>query len=141
MSFYLSESGEVVVEVNNDHFSTNSVNKTNHTRVEFDLGRTDAMPPTMTFLRLLDENGDETISLQNPSLSTLVFGCGDYSYHYTSNYGGFYDFLEYNSMPDVELFYSIDGEQWESINVTEDLDLFHNSYGNVFMADLSQLGN
>ena len=141
MPFYLSEPGEVVVEVNNEHLSTNGVNKTNRTHVEFDLGRADAMPPTMTFLRLLDEDGDETISLQNPSLSTLVFGCGDYSYHYTPNYGGYYDYLEYSAKPEVELFYTINGEQWEPISVIEDESLFYNGYGNVFVADLSQLGD
>lgn len=141
MPFYLSEPGEVVVEVNNEHLLANGVNKTNHTHVEFDLDRTDAMPPTMTFLRLLDENGDETISHQNPSLSTLVFGCGDYSYHYTPNYGGYYDYLEYSAKPEVELFYTINGEQWEPISVIEDESLFHNGYGNVFIADLSQLGD
>lgn len=130
----------VVVETNNKHLIIDGVPKQNQTRVEFDLNRDDAMPPTMTFLRVLDGDGDESVCLDNLSQSTLVFGCGDYTYHYTEHeWGGYYDHLEYNAKPEVEVLYCIEGEDWQPLVIAEDESMFHINYGNVFVADLSQL--
>jgi hypothetical protein len=136
-----NEPTDVVIEVNNDHLFANGVPKTNVTRVEFDLGRDDAMPPTMTFLRVLDGNGDETICHNRLSLSTLVFGCADFTWNWTEQFGGAYEHLLYNDKPEVEVLYSIDGEIWEPLAFVEDESLFHVDYGNVFVADLGQLEN
>ncbi len=130
--------GDVVVEVNNTHLNANEVSKFNKTRVEFSLRNDDAMPPTMTFLRVLDGNGDEAIWHDQLSTSTLVFGCADFGYHFNESTNS-YDQLEYNANPDVELLFSLDGETWEPLAFTEDEGLFHIDYGNVFIADLGQL--
>ena len=130
--------GDVVVEVNNHHLIANEVTKVNKTHVEFSLRNDDAMPPTMTFLRVLDGNGDENIWHDNLPLSTLVFGCADFSYHFNEELSS-YDYLEYNAKPEVELLYSLDGEIWEPLAFTEDESLFHIEYGNVFVANLGQL--
>lgn len=131
---------DVVVEVNNNHLTANDVSKVNKTHVEFSLRNDDAMPPTMTFLRVLDGNGNEAIWHDQLSLSTLVFGCADFGYHF-NEFTNSYDQLEYNAKPDVALFYSLDGETWESLAFAEDEGLFHIDYGNVFVVDLGQLEN
>ena len=130
--------GDVIVEVNNNHLTANDVSKANKTHVEFSLNNDDAMPPTMTFLRVLDGNGDEAIWHDNLSHSTLVFGCADYSYHYNENYGS-YDYLVYNDKPEVEVLYSIDGDIWNPLVFEENESLFHIDYGNVFVVDLGKL--
>ena len=130
----------VVVEVMNDHLQVNGVPKVNQTRVEFDLNRNDAMPPTMTFLRVLDGDGDETVCLDDLSQSTVVFGAADFSYLFVNDEeGGYYDHLEYNAKPEVEVLYCSEGGDWQPLVIAEDVSLFHINYGNVFVADLSQL--
>ncbi len=130
----------VSIDALNTHLMANDVIKMNLTHVEFDLEKNDAMPPTMTFLRVLDGNGDETVWHDNLSQSTLVFGCADFTYHFLeTEWGGYYDHLEYNAKPEVELLYSLDGETWEPLAFAEDESLFHIDYGNVFVAELRQL--
>lgn len=132
----------VVVEVNNEHLFANDVQKSNYTRVEFDLEKEDAMPPTMTFLRVLDNNGDESIYLNSLNQSVLVFACADYYYHFVNDeWGGHYHQIIYKSKPEVEVLYSIDNEEWIHLEITEDENLFFQDYGNVFIANLSQIEN
>ena len=127
----------VVVEVENNHLVANDVEKANHTRVMFNLENDDAIPPTMTFLRVLDGEGDEAIELTNLGSSTLTFGCADFTFTFDMEY---YVFVPgYQGRPEVELQYSIDGVEWLPLNVVEDESLFHENHGNVFVADLSQL--
>lgn len=128
----------ITIDVNNDHLFANDVHKTNKTHVEFDLRNDDAIPPTMTFLRVLDGNGDENICLQDLNQSSLVFACADFTYHV--NDVGFIC-LAYNEKSNVELYYSIEGGTWELLSFSEAKDLFHEDYGNVFIADLRQLEN
>lgn len=130
---------KVVVEVNDDHLFANTVPKTNFTRVQFDLAKDDAIPPTMTFLRVLDGNGDEVIYHDNLPQSTLVFGCADYTFHFSELEGDHYDHLDYNAKPTVEILYNIEGEDWEPLVFEEDESLFHINYGNVFVVELGQL--
>lgn len=137
-TYPLDAPANVTIDVYNRHLVANDVQKTNKTHVEFNLERDDAMPPTMTFLRVLDGNGDENIWLDRMDLSTLVFACGDYGHHFNEEDFNF-DHLEYNAKPEVELLYSFDGETWQPLVFTEDESLFHIDYGNVFVADLSQL--
>lgn len=138
-SYQLSSPTDVVVDVNNKHLLANDVYKVNKTTVEFSLENADAIPPTMTFMRVLDGNGDENIWIDRPNVSTLVFGCADFTHHFTEDYGGYYDHLEYNGKPEVELSYSLDDETWVPLVFAEDEGLFHADYGNVFVAELSQL--
>jgi hypothetical protein len=135
---YYIEPSNVIVEVNNEHLTANEVSKANTTHAEFNLERDDAMPPTMTFLRVLDDKGDENIWLDKLSQSTLVFGCGDFTHHFSEE-GNRYDHLLYDAKPDVEVLYSLDGDDWLPLFFTEDESLFHVDYGNVFVADLSQM--
>ena len=135
---YYVEPSSVIVEANNEHLTANEVDKANVTQVEFNLERNDAMPPTMTFLRVLDDKGDENIWLDKLSQSTLVFGCGDFTHHFSEE-GNRYDHLLYDAKPDVEVLYSLDGDHWQPLVFVEDEGLFHVDYGNVFVADLAQI--
>lgn len=135
---YYVEPSSVIVEVNNEHLTANEVGKANATLVEFNLERDDAMPPTMTFLRLLDDKGDESIWFDKLNQSTLVFGCGDFTHHFSEE-GNRYNHLLYDAKPNVEVFYSLDGDNWLPLVFAEDESLFHVDYGNVFVADLSQI--
>ena len=128
----------VEVEVYNDYLMVEGVPKNNSTQVNFDLNRDDAMPPTTTFLRVLDGDGDEAVRLDDLSQSTLVFGCGDFTYHFEPLVNA-YNLRLYDAKPSVEVLYSIEGEGWQPLAITEDESLFHIEYGNVFVADLSQL--
>lgn len=142
---YQPEPCEVAVDVHNPHLFANEVPKINHTQVIFDLNKDDAMPPTMTFLRVLNEYGDESLYLDNLSQSTLVFGCADFDYHYKeTEWGGYYDHMIYNGKPNVQVrcsINSVNNGDWIPLEITEDPSLFHENYGNVFIVDLSQLEN
>lgn len=135
--FMLDDPAPVVVKVDNRHLFANGVSKSNQTRVDFDLQNDDAMPPTMTFLRVLNGEGGEAIQLTNLSQSSVVFGCADYTSTFDMDWGVF--MTSYYSRPTVELLYSTDGAEWVPLNVVEDESLFHENHGNVFVADLSQL--
>lgn len=128
----------ITVDVQNIHLVANDVLKSNRTRVEFDLNKDDAIPPTMTFLRVLNDNGDESIWLNDLSQSSLVFACADFDYYFSEEIGT-YRYLVYQAKPEVEVYYSIEGEDWEPLVFEEDANLFHIDYGNVFVADLSQI--
>lgn len=136
---------QVIVDAHNMHLFANERPKINHTQVIFDLNQEDAMPPTMTFLRVLNEYGDESLYLDNLSQSTLVFGCADFDYHFKeTEWGGYYDHMVYKGKPQVQVRCSINGinnGDWIPLEVTEDPSLFHENYGNVFVVDLSQLEN
>lgn len=136
-NFFTPDPAPVTVEVSNRHLTANGVSKTNETRVDFNLENDDAMPPTMTFLRVLNSNGDESMQLPDLSEATLVFGCADYTCTFDMEY---YTFLPgYNAKPDVEVLYSFDGVEWLPLTIDEAVDLFHEHHGNVFRADLKQL--
>ncbi len=134
---FMPDPAPVVVEVANRHLVANGVSKSNYTRVDFNLENGDAFPPTMTFLRVLNENGDEAIQLPNLNESVLVLGCADFTCTFDMDY--FYFIPGYNTRPILEAFYSVDGGEWLPLDAVEDEALFHVNHGNVFVADLSQL--
>ncbi|MBR3709764.1 MAG: T9SS type A sorting domain-containing protein [Bacteroidales bacterium] len=126
----------VVVQTTNTHLVANWAGKGNATRIDFDLNRDDAMPPTLTFLRVLNQYGDETVWLDDLSQSTLVFGCGDFAYNYVDE-GGYYSNLIYDGKPDVLIRCGPNPMQMRPLSFQEDESLFHPNYGNVLVADLS----
>lgn len=129
---------DIVVEVDNTHLFMNGVSKNNQTRVKFNLDRDDAIPPTMTFLRVLNGDGDEAIWHSYLPQSTLVFGCADFSHYFSYD---FYDYIKlvYEGKPNVDVLYSVGDGEWHPLEIAENEELFHENYGNVFVADLSQL--
>ena len=138
--FQIETPGVVTFEIDNNHLVANNVQKSNITRIEFDLNNDDICAPTMTFLQVKDAYNHECIELTNLSQSTICLAAGDFSPHYTEEGGyGHFDCMQYDGKPSVEVFYSIDGNTWEAMETGENENLFHENYGNVFTIDLAQL--
>lgn len=134
---FMPDPAPVFVEVANRHLGANEVSKSNYTRVDFNLANDDAIPPTMTFLRVLNDKGDEAIQLPDLARSSLVFGCADFTCTFDMDY--FYFVPGYQARPNVEVYYSVGAGEWLPLDAVEDENLFHMNHGNVFVADLSQL--
>lgn len=139
-----ANAGVVIMDINNTHLSVDDVEKYNQTHIEFDFNREDVTAPTMTILQVKDENGKENIELPNISSSYINFAAGDFSPHYTEEGGyGHFDYMQYDSKPEIEVNYAITdpvmGNNWYSLEYTENKDMFHETYGNYFTINLSQL--
>lgn len=132
----VDEPSSISMEVTNDHLVDEGIVKANHTKIDFDLNRDDAMPPTMTVLRVLNEYGQENVYLPSYSNANITFAAGDFEPH---DAGYYYDKMQYKGKPEVEVFYAIEGGEWMSLQYIEDETLFHVNYGNVFTINLSQL--
>ena len=138
--FQIETPGVVTFDINNHHLAVDNVEKSNITHIEFDLNRDDICAPTMTFLQVKDAYNHECIELTDLAQSTICFAAGDFSPHYTEEGGhGHFDYMQYDGKPSVEVYYSVDGNTWETLEITENEALFHENYGNVFTIDLSQL--
>ena len=137
--FEFEEPVQINILVKNNHLVYDGMTKNNTTNIMIDFSKDDVMPPTMTFLRVNDDFGHESIELSQIDNSSLVFGCADYEWHFNQTLG-YYDYIIYGSKPTVELSYSI-AESTETIPLefTEDESLFNDNYGNVFVVDLAQL--
>lgn len=132
----VDEPSSISMEVTNDHLVDEGIVKANHTKIDFDLNRDDAMPPTMTVLRVLSEYGQENVYLPSYSNANITFAAGDFEPH---DAGYYYDKMQYKGKPEVEVFYAIEGGEWMPLQYIEDETLFHVNYGNVFTINLSQL--
>lgn len=132
----VNESCPISMEVTNDHLIDEGIVKANHTKIDFDLNRDDAMPPTMTVLRVLSEYGQENVYLPSYSNANITFAAGDFEPH---DAGYYYDKMQYKGKPEVEVFYAIEGGEWMPLQYIEDETLFHVNFGNVFTINLSQL--
>jgi hypothetical protein len=118
------------IEVKNNQVSAYGETMLNYTSIEFDLTKPDANPPTLTMLRVIDnEKVSISISDQNPHLEITA---GDFNYP-TSEYS---TTITYNKKPNLEVSFSIDGETFYELTVEEDVSKFHKSYGNFFNVSL-----
>lgn len=133
----VSEPSTVAMEITDNHLVDDEIVKANHTTINFDLNREDAMPPTMTILQVMDENGREKVYLPNYTNSQINFAAGDFAPHVYVI--GWYDKMQYVGKPSIEVYYSTESKDWTTLNYTEDETMFHVNYGNFFTIDLSQL--
>lgn len=138
-NFPIDEPCDVIMELTDNHLVDDGVVKANHTNITFDLNRDDAMPPSLTILQVMNENGNETIELPNYANSQIKFAAGDFAPHVFVF--GWYDKMQYVGKPSIEVYYSIEGKDWTSLNYTEEEAMFHVNYGNFFTIDLAQLDN
>ena len=138
-NFPFDEPCAVTMEIKDNHLVDNGVVKANHTNIAFDLNRDDAMPPSLTILQVMNENGNETIELPNYANSQINFAAGDFAPHVFVF--GWYDKMQYVGKPSIEVYYSTEGKDWTSLNYTEEEAMFHVNYGNFFTIDLAQLDN
>lgn len=140
-NYYMPEEQcHVDMDIVNENCVVGDVIKRNHTAIEFDLHENDAMPPTMTIMRVLDQENKERVYIQDYSSSKILFAAGDFTCHVNEMYGGI-DHMQYFAKPEVEVFYAIEGGEWMSLQFSENEELFHPNYGNVFTIELNQLGD
>ncbi|MBQ0130038.1 MAG: T9SS type A sorting domain-containing protein [bacterium] len=126
----------VDMEITDNYLIDDGVEKFNNTRISFDLNRDDAMPPTMTILKVMNAEGVENVFLPDYANSNINFAAGDFDVH---DAGGWFDKMLYKAKPSVEVFYAIANGDWMPLECTENEELFHVNYGNVFTIELSQL--
>ena len=126
------------IEITNNHLIYDDVEKTNKTIIEFDMKRQDAMPPTLTFMQVLNENNNEAIYLPNYCNSLINFTAGDFTGHIDELFG-MTTHMDYFAKPSVEVYYSTESKDWTALDYTEVEDMFHVNYGNYFTIELSQL--
>ena len=127
----------VNVEITNEQLVCDNVVKSNKTIMDFDLNREDAMPPTLTFMQVLDENNEESICLPDYSNSSINFSAGDFTGYADDLWG--ITHVTYFAKPLVEVYYSTESKDWTAFDYTEVEDMFHVNYGNYFTIELSQL--
>lgn len=137
-SFYFDAPCAVDIEINDNYIIDDGIEKFNNTRISFDLNRDDAMPPTMTILQVLNTENVENIYLPDYVNSRINFAAGDFELR---DAGGWFDKMLYKTKPSVEVSYAIEGGEWMPLQYTENEELFHVNYGNVFTINLNQLGN
>ena len=137
--FSVDEPCEISMEVTDTYLIDDGIIKFNVTLIDFDLNRDDAMPPTLTMLRVVNDNGQENVYLPDYNDATIVFGAGDFEH---LEPGGYFGKMLYKGKPEIYAYYSlVGGGQWMELQYTENENLFHVNYGNVFTIDLSQLGD
>ena len=130
--------GIVTMDITDNHLVVEGVEKTNTSHTEFDLYRDDAMPPTMTILQVKNKYGAESVELIDWYNAQIVFAAGDFEPHYNEEWWWF-DKMLYKAKPNVNVYYSIENGEWQPLEYTENDELFHVNYGNVFTIDLAQL--
>ena len=130
--------GIVTMDITDNHLVVEGIEKTNTTHTEFDLSREDAMPPTMTILQVKNQYGTESVELIDWTEAQIVFAAGDFEPHYNEEWWWF-DKMQYKAKPNVEVYYSIENGEWLPLEYTENEELFHVNYGDVFTISLNQL--
>lgn len=128
----------VNIEVVNGHLSNDGVVKKTRTVIDFDLNREDGMAPTMTYLQVVNEDGEEEYFLPDYSHSHINFTAGDFTAHHHELYG-IMNYMMYQGKPNIEVYYYEPEDGWKALEYTEDETMFHGNYGNFFTIDLSQL--
>ena len=103
------------IEVTNKEVFAYGKNMINHTVIDFDMTKPDVNPPTLTMLRVID---DEKISMtvSHPENARLEITAGDFTPDFTK---GYLD-LVYDKKPNLEVSWSVDGEIFYDLPVEED---------------------
>lgn len=132
--FMAPADGVITMDIEDNHVENQGLVMANRTHIEYDLRREDAFPPTLTILQVMDENDVEKIDIQNLSNSKINIAGADFT---IDVYGDMK--MLYFDKPEIEVWYSIDGANYEPLEVYEDESMFHVNYGNFFVVDLGQL--
>ena len=126
--------GVITMDIEDNHVENQGLVMANRTHIEYDLRHEEAFPPTLTILQVMDENDVEKIDIQNLSNSKINIAGADFT---IDVYGDMK--MLYFDKPEIEVWYSIDGANYEPLEVYEDESMFHVNYGNFFVVDLGQL--
>jgi hypothetical protein len=132
--FMAPADGVITMDIEDNHVENQGLVMANRTHIEYDLRHEEAFPPTLTILQVMDENDVEKIDIQNLSNSKINIAGADFT---IDVYGDMK--MLYFDKPEIEVWYSIDGANYEPLEVYEDESMFHVNYGNFFVVDLGQL--
>ena len=123
------------IEVINDQVFAYGKNMVNSAIIEFDVTKSDPNPPTLTMLRVID-NEKISINVTDPNSARLEIAAGDFfAYrhpHYRFAFG-------YDKKPNIEIFWSSDGVVFNELPVIEDESKFYIGSGNFFNAALAPI--
>ena len=103
----------------------------NHTEISFDLSQEDPHPPTITMLRVINQDNRIAVKIDEPENSIIEIAAGDF--------GAMWNPTKYMKKPNIEILWSIDEENFYPLQAVEDESRFHVSYGNVFTVSLDPL--
>ena len=126
------------VNITNDEVFAYGRKMTNHTVIDFDFTNPDVNPPTLTMLRVLD-NEKISMSVENAGTARLEITAGDHIMEW-DDIAGWND-IAYDKKITLEVLWSTDGEVFYEFPIEEDESKFHPGYGfffNVSLAPLSE---
>lgn len=123
----------VTMNMTNDKVFAYGRKMINTAEVMSDLSQEDAIPPTLTMLRIVDETGKTTIGVEDMSEVRMELSAGDF---YRDR-----AVMKYGDRPEIDVSWSIDGEVFYPLQAVEDEARFHKSSGNFFTVDLASLKN
>ena len=132
-TFAAPDEGVITMDIKDDHVENEGLVMTNKSHVEFDLRKEEAFPPTLTILQVMDENNNERIDIQDLSNSKINIAAGDFTIDLEEMH------MVYVDKPEMEVWYAIDGGEYQPLEAYEDESMFHVNYGNFFVVDLDQL--
>ena len=119
------------IEVTNDEVFAHGRKMVNHTIIDFDLTQSDANPPALTMLRVIDE---EKISMfTNGTNGRLEITAGDFTVNFDS------DMIKYDKKPAITVSWSSDGTTFHELTAIEDASKFHPGYGHFYNVSLAPL--
>lgn len=131
-NFVSPDDGVITMDIEDNHVENEGLVMANRTHIEFDLRNEEAYPPTLTILQVM-ENNIEKIDIQNLSNSKINIAAGDFTIDIEEMH------MVYVDKPEIEVWYAIDGGEYQPLEVYEDESMFHVNYGNFFVVDLGQL--
>jgi len=124
------------VEMINDEVFAYGKNMINRTEIKFDKTQQDVTPPVLTMLRVINQ---EKISMlvTDANAARLEITAGDYLQN--TYFDGRSWVVKYDKKPNIEIYWSTDGETFHELPAVEDQSKFHVSYGNFFEVSLVPL--
>ena len=126
------------INITNDEVFAYGRKMTNHTVIDFDFTNPDVNPPTLTMLRVLD-NEKISMSVENAGTARLEITAGDHIMEWDDIEG--WNDIAYDKKISLEVLWSTDGEVFYELPIEEDESKFHPGYGfffNVSLAPLSE---
>jgi len=121
------------IELTNDQVFAYGKKMINRTNIDFDLTKSDANPPALTMLRVIDQ---EKISMfVHGTTGRLEITAGDF----TINFDRWQ--TKYEKEATIEVSWSSDGTTFHELPAIEDASKFHPSYGNFYNVSLASLAD
>ena len=120
------------IEITNDEVFAYGRNMVNHTVIDFDMTKPDANPPTITMLRIID-NEKISMSVTDAITARLEITAGDFKYSFDRFC------MAFDKKCTIEVFWSSDNETFYPLPVQEDETKFHPGYGGFYDISLAPL--